>query len=78
MSVQTLADPQVKTILDRSFVFLELDVDKEKEAAGWFDGCAIPDTRILAQDGTELDHVVGFMDAASFARCLLAVLERKK
>jgi len=44
MSVQTFADPEVKKLLDDHFIFVELNVDHEKEAAGWFAGTAIPDT----------------------------------
>ena len=44
MSVKTFGDPEVKKILDEHFVFVELNVDHEKEAAAWFKGKAIPDT----------------------------------
>lgn len=44
MSVKTFNDPRVKKIIDEHFVFVELDVDNEKEAAGWFASRAIPDT----------------------------------
>lgn len=44
MSVKTFADPEVKRILDEHFVFVELNVDHQKEAAAWFKGEAIPDT----------------------------------
>lgn len=44
MSVKTFNDPQVKKLIDEHFVFVELDVDKEKAASGWFASAAIPDT----------------------------------
>jgi thioredoxin-related protein len=44
MSVKTFNDTKVKKILDEHFVFVELDVEKEKDAAGWFASSAIPDT----------------------------------
>ena len=44
MSVKTFADSEVEKILDEHFVFVELNVDHEKEAAGWFAGKGIPDT----------------------------------
>ncbi len=44
MSVETFANPEVKKLIDHHFVFVELNVDKEKEAAAWFRGEAIPDT----------------------------------
>lgn len=42
--MKTFADPDVKKLIEEHFVFVELNVDHEKEAAGWFDGAAIPDT----------------------------------
>lgn len=42
--MKTFADPKVKGILDEHFVFVELNVDRQKEAASWFQGEAIPDT----------------------------------
>jgi thioredoxin-like negative regulator of GroEL len=43
MSGKTFADPEVKKLLDERFVFVRLNVDREKEAAAWFRGDAIPD-----------------------------------
>jgi len=42
--VQTFGNPGVRELLDRHFVFVELNVDWEREAAAWFRGEAIPDT----------------------------------
>lgn len=78
MSVQTFGDPRVKKVIEASFVFSEIDVDKGKDAAKWFAGSAIPDTRIMTSDGTEMDRVVGFMDAEAFVARLRAVLEKRK
>jgi len=44
MSVKTFGDPDVKKLIDEHFVFVEVNVDHEKEAARWFAGSAIPDT----------------------------------
>jgi len=44
MSVKTFNNPTVKKIIDERFVFVELNVENEKEAAGWFGGQGIPDT----------------------------------
>ena len=44
MSVKTFADPEVKKLINEDFVFVELNVDHQKEAASWFKGEAIPDT----------------------------------
>jgi hypothetical protein len=44
MSVKTFADPEVKDLIRRSFVMIEVNVDHQKEAASWFGGQGIPDT----------------------------------
>lgn len=44
MSVKTFADPKVRELLDRRFVFVKLNVENEQEAATWFGGQGIPDT----------------------------------
>lgn len=44
MSGKTFADPTVQKIVQEHFVFVTLDVDREKSAAAWFGGNAIPDT----------------------------------
>ena len=44
MSVKTFADPEVKRLIDAHFVFVELNVDHEKDAATWFAASAVPDT----------------------------------
>lgn len=43
MSVKTFANSEVKKLIEEHFVLAELNVDREKEAAGWFKGEAIPD-----------------------------------
>ena len=44
MSVKTFDAPEVKKLIDEHFLFVELNVDHEKEAAGWFAASSIPDT----------------------------------
>lgn len=43
MSAKTFADPEVRAFLDAHFVVIQVDVDRETEAAGWFCGSGIPD-----------------------------------
>lgn len=42
--MKTFADPEVRKLIDEHFIFVELNVDHEREAAAWFRGEAIPDT----------------------------------
>ena len=61
--------------MDEHFVFVELNVDQDKEAADQIGIVAIPDTRILSQDGKTLDQVVGFEGPEAFVRRLMKQIE---
>ncbi len=39
----TFADPAVTKLIEEHFILVELNVDHEREAAGWFAGQGIPD-----------------------------------
>ena len=75
MSVKTFAAPAVRKLIDEHFVFIEINVDHEKEVAAWFGGEAIPDIRILSAEGKTLDRVVGYEDPAPFAKRLKNLVE---
>ncbi len=77
MSGKTFKDPGVKKLMDEHFVFVELNVDKNKGAADQMGIVGIPDTRILAQDGKLLDQVLGFEGPEAFAQRLKRHIERK-
>lgn len=64
--MKTLRNSDVRTALDKQFIFFELDVDKEKEAARWFGGKAIPETIVLSSEGTIIDRIVGFIGPKEF------------
>lgn len=78
MSATTFSNPEVKRLIAEHFLFLELNVDKEKEAAAWFRGEGIPDTCILGLDGKLLDRVVGFEEPAAFAARLKKAVEARQ
>lgn len=65
--MKTFAASEVKKLIDEHFVFIEINVDQEKEAAAWFQGEAIPDVRILSSEGKTLDRLVGFEEPQAFA-----------
>ena len=66
MSGKTFADLEVKKLMKEHFVFVELNVDQDKESADQFGIVAIPDTRILSQDGKTLDQIIGFEGPEAF------------
>lgn len=70
MSGRTFSDPEVRKLLGERFVFIELNVDREKETAAWFGGAAIPDTLIFSIEGKILDRLVGFEGPDAFVRRL--------
>lgn len=77
MSVKTFAAPDVRKLIDEHFVFIEINVDHEKEAAAWFQGAAIPDVRVLSPEGRMLDRLLGFEEPQVFAARLRKLAETK-
>ncbi len=77
MSVKTFAAPAVKKLIDEHFIFIEINVDHEKETAAWFQGETIPDTRFLSPEGRTLDQVAGFEEPSAFAVRLKKLVEGK-
>jgi len=78
MSVKTFAAPEVKKLIDEHFVFIEINMDHEKEASAWFQGEAIPDTRILSAEGKTLDRLIGFEEPAAFSARLRKAVEARQ
>ena len=66
----TFANPEVKKLIDENFVFVVLNVDRNKEAADQMGIVGIPDTRVFSQDGKMLDQVLGFEAPEAFAERL--------
>ena len=67
MSGMTFANPEVKSLIEKHFVFVVLNVDQDTEAADKMGIVGIPDTRILSLEGKLLDQVMGFEDPEAFA-----------
>jgi thioredoxin-like negative regulator of GroEL len=78
MSVKTFAAPEVRKLIDEHFIFMEINVDHEQAISAWFQGEAIPDTRILSADGKSMDRVVGFEEPAVFAARLRKAVEARR
>ena len=75
MSKETLANPTVAKELER-FIVLKVDTDKNPEISKWYGVAGIPDVRILAADGTELDKIIGFKPASEFQQILAKAKSR--
>ena len=63
----TFANPEVKGLIEKHFVFVVLNVDQDTEAANQMGIVGIPDTRILSADGKIHDQVLGFEAPEEFA-----------
>ena len=77
MSGKTFANSVVKSLIEKHFVFVVLNVDQDKLTADQMGIVGIPDTRILSQDGKMLDQVMGFEGPESFAERLRKYVGRK-
>ena len=70
MSGKTFANPVVKSLIEKYFVFVVLNVDQDKQTADQMGIVGIPDTRILSDNGKMLDQVMGFEGPEAFAERL--------
>lgn len=73
--MKTFPSPEVKPIIEKHFVFVEVDVGVHKEEAKWLGVNAIPDVFILSLDGKKVAHRLGFVEPADFAAWLGKHLE---
>ncbi len=71
------ADAEVNDLLERYFVRIEVNVDRQKEAAAWFGGYAVTETCILDGEGSLIDRIVGFMEPGDFAARLRNLAEAR-
>jgi thiol:disulfide interchange protein len=73
MFQETYADPNVASEIEH-FVFVKVDTDQHPEIAKRFGVAAIPDSRILGSDGSELARFIGFKSAEDLVPILRAAL----
>lgn len=73
--MKTFPAPEVRSLIDRHFVFVELDIEEHEAAAEWLDVSAIPDAVILALDGSVVDRRRGFVEPSGFAAWLRGCVE---
>ena len=70
MSGKTYSNPVVKSLIEKHFVFVVLNVDQDKKTSDQMGIVGIPDTRILSADGKMLDQIMGFEGPEAFAERL--------
>ena len=75
MDTVTYPDPSLAELLAQ-FTLVKVEHDAEKELVKQFGVGALPDVRLLAPDGRELDKLLGFTSAARLRTHLQAALDR--
>ena len=61
MDLKTFRDPAVIGTLNRNFIAIRVDSDREQAAATLFRVKGLPDTWFLAESGTVIGHRPGFI-----------------
>ena len=59
---KTLQDPAVVTYLNKNFIAVIVDVDKEPETASMYGVRGIPDTWLLTQKGNRIRNIRGYIE----------------
>jgi thioredoxin-related protein len=73
MERQTFKDPAVVAALNRSFIPIRVDSDREKSTASLFRVKGLPDTWFLSESGEIIGHRPGFIPADQLMRILNVV-----
>ncbi len=74
MDVKTFKDPAVIGVLNRNFIPIRVDSDREQAAAALFRVKGLPDSWFLAEGGDIIGHRPGFIPADQLMKILDIVL----
>lgn len=74
MDLKTFKDPAVVGALNRSFIPIRVDSDREQAAAALFRVKGLPDSWFLAESGDVIGHRPGFIPADQLMKILEVVL----
>lgn len=74
MDLKTFKDPGVIGVLNRNFIPIRLDSDREQAAAALFRVKGLPDSWFLAESGDVIGHRPGFIPADQLMKILEVVL----
>jgi uncharacterized protein YyaL (SSP411 family) len=75
MEATTYHDPDVRTLLDRRFIAVKVDVDARPDFEERYQDWGWPATVLLTPDGDEIGKYKGYIAAESFAEILQAVID---
>lgn len=70
----TYPSDTVRSILDKSYVRLVLDLEADREAAGLFAPDAIPVAVVMNLEGKELGRKIGFVQPDPYAEWLAGLI----
>ena len=73
---QTWPDPEVQKLAGQ-FVCIKVNVDENGEVGAKYEASSIPLIVFLKSDGTKIDSLVGFREAAAMAEAMQAALDKK-
>jgi thioredoxin-related protein len=74
MDLQTFKDPAVIGALNRNFIPIRVDSDREPAAATLFRVKGLPDTWFLAESGSVIGHRPGFIPADQLMKIFDVIL----
>ncbi|MGV6817649.1 MAG: DUF255 domain-containing protein [Thiotrichales bacterium] len=75
MDATTYQDPEVKALIERHFIPVKADHDARPDLAERYREYGWPATIVIAPDGTEIVKRAGYIEPASMARLLRAILD---
>lgn len=74
MDRKTFTDPEVVALLNRSFIPIRVDADRDKAAASLFRVKGLPDIWFMAETGDVIGHRPGYIPTDQMLKVLNAVL----
>lgn len=72
MDAETFSDPRVREAIEKNFIPVKIDVDKDQQTANAYAVNGIPDVRVLDENGKTVEYVIGFVEPDKFLRFLNA------
>lgn len=61
MAKETLQDPSVVSYLNKNFISIRVDCDKDRKTASMYGVRALPSTWLLTEKGERIGHVPGYI-----------------
>jgi thioredoxin-related protein len=74
MDRKTFTDPEVVALLNRSFIPIRVDTDRDKAAASLFRVKGLPDIWFMGETGEVIGHRPGYIPSDQMLKVLNAVL----